>query len=446
MGPLRRISLFPRTASDIRTRHGGWCVADSMNRAADTPYRSSFVGSALADLSTRDGPQRRTLLAGVARVFRRGGHEDRGRVSLLAAEESSCPPPPKEMGHPEPLRIEPSPGSIGSMDPEAIRIEAGPGEHESLVVALRALAAAAGVALDYDALGAALGVSFASVSTPALETPGWWMTFGRDAFLEPAARQFGIRLRDLHPPEVGMEMTGADGFDQHFALSHRPLIQRALEHGQPVLAWQGWPDDRCFLWGVITGMEGDELVGTTLWSDGRRLPLTAPAAQCYVVERCDPVLPGRADLLGTALRHGEAYVNRAPYAPSAGVPVTAPTLVTGPAAFDAWEGWLEACDDGSAPEAWNEHRQHAEFAAAARQSAGRFLREYRSAAEPDRADAIDQAIACCDAFADRLADSRDPARVESMFASRSGRQTLLEAVHAAEADDRRLGIQLERLT
>src|SRR5690606_11352344 len=109
-----------------------------------------------------------------------------------------------------------------------------------------------GATFDYDDLCAALGVSFAAVSVGSESSPGWWTTYGRDAFLAPAARLFGLHVRDLHPPEVALEMTGAEEFGQHWELSYKPHIQQALRNGQPVLAWQGWPDVRWPFWGVVT--------------------------------------------------------------------------------------------------------------------------------------------------------------------------------------------------
>ena len=328
---------------------------------------------------------------------------------------------------------------------DEILIREGEGQYESLTLALQAVAAAERVELDYDDLCAALGVSFAAVSTDAVASPGWWLTYGRDAFLEPAARLFCIELRDLHPPDVGVDMLAADEFSQHFEASYEPLILRALENGQPVLALQGWPDFRSSFWGVITGQTNAGFEGTTLWSGGERQRLVAPAVQCYVVERCEPVVPRRSDLFAMAMRHADTFLNRAPFA--APSPAVAPSIVTGPAAFDAWEEWLESGEfgDPDTDASWNEHRQHAEFIAASRDSAARFLRRIREVASKDLGETVDQAIACCESVVDRLADSRDESKVRSLFATSRGREKLLQAIHAAEADDRRLGMHVEQL-
>ncbi len=332
-------------------------------------------------------------------------------------------------------------GSNSRMNPAQITIQESPGETESLAVCLRSIAAAAGVPLDYDDLCAALGVSFAAVSSVSDSSPSWWMTFGRDAFLTPAARLFGLSLRDLQPPDVGVEMAGADEFSQHFELSYKPLIRAALRNGQPVLAWQGWGDEGWPLWGVITAEQGDTFEGVTLWSGGRSLTLTRPALQCYVVEEADPFAPNRTALLTTALTHADAYMNRAPFQPTLPEAGAAP-IVTGPAAFDAWEAWVSS---GAAEFAWNEHRQHAEFVAGARESAARFLGGMRPIIPEAARDTLEQAIACCESIAQRLAASRDPQTAPALLAGTQARERMREVLTAAEADDRRLAMHIEEL-
>jgi len=319
-------------------------------------------------------------------------------------------------------------------------------EYESLALSLRAIAAAADVELDYDDLCAALGVSFAAVSTGIEPSPGWWMTYGRDLFLQPAARLFGFELRPIQPFQVGLGMVQAGEFAQHFEQSHKPLILRALENNQPVIAWQGWPDFRWPFWGVITGFENNQFTGTTIWTNGQIQYLTEPALQCYVVERCDPYLPPRDQLFAMSIGHAHAYMNQAPYDPMI-FDTTPPTIVTGPQAFDAWENWFEKTDFKAPANAqcWNDHRQHAEFLGAARSSAARFLNRCRDVADPEQLEWIGSAIDCCESMVNRLAESRDEVMVQSLFSTYQSRQKLLETIHAAEADDRRLAMQIEQL-
>jgi len=331
------------------------------------------------------------------------------------------------------------------MDLNTINVREEAGRYESLSLALRAVAEAARGQIDYDALCAALGVSFCAVSVRAEPAPGWWMTYGRDAFVEPAARLFGIRLRNLQPPDVGVEMSRAVEFPQHFDASYLPLIQRALENGQPVIAWQGWPDASAMFWGVITAASGEGLEGVTLWAGGERVRLVSPAVQCHVVEECSPQLPPRDRLFGMAMRHADAFMNRAPFAP---VPAGAepPAMITGPAAFDAWERWLAETEFGPVEQdaAWREHRQHADFVAASRRSAVAFLESMREIIPAQRRDDMSEGIRCCQEVADLLSPSIEEAIVREAFTSAAGREQLLAAVHAAEAADRRLAMLVEQ--
>ena len=227
------------------------------------------------------------------------------------------------------------------MDLDQIIIRPQAGRHESLAPVLQAVAEAAGGTIDYDCLCAAMGVSFSATFVPAEPRPSRWMSYGRDAFVEPAARLFGIELRNMHPPDVGMEMVAAAEFAQHFEASYKPLVQRALEHGQPVIAWQGWPDDAAVSWGIITGMAHDQFTGVV--SCGTSCPLVAPALQCYVVEQCRPQSPAREALVAMAARHARAYLSDSPLLS----PASHLHLSTGPAALEAWARFLQSHEQRS---------------------------------------------------------------------------------------------------
>lgn len=319
------------------------------------------------------------------------------------------------------------------------------GRYESLALALQAVAQAAGGEIDYDGLCAALGVSFTAVSARHEPAPGWWMCYGRDAFVEEAAALFGLRLRDLSPSDVGAEMTDAVEFPQHFEASYEPLIRTAVANSQPVLAWQGWPGTSALFWGVVTHVGDDGLYGTTMWADGPQR-LAGPALQCYVVESCTPFLPSRGTLFATALRHADAYLNRAPYAP---VPASAgpPPIVTGPAAYDAWEAWLSEADfdAADAQTAWREHRQHADFIVTARQSAVAFIRAHRGVLPADQQTAVEALLHACGDEIAELEPSADESLVQPAFGTSDGREKLLGALHRAEAANRRMGMALETL-
>ncbi len=319
-----------------------------------------------------------------------------------------------------------------------------PGRYESLAICLQGVAESVRGQIDYDDLCSALGLSMTTVSAGSIDAPGWWMTCGRDLLVEPVAELFGIRLRNLHPPGMGVELYGADEFEQHFEASYEPLIARAIENGQPVLAWRGWPDLGAYHWGVITGVDDQGFTGRTIWRGGQIDRLVEPTYQCYVVEECEPVAPPLERLFKSTVRAANVYINQAPFAPltGGGGPLR---LVTGPAAYDAWELWIEHLADAEAATAWTEHRQHAEFITASRRSAIAFLKKYASVAGPDRRDVLAEMVAHCEAVVEQLAESVDEQRAASAFRTRGGRERLLAGVHAAEAAERRLAAIIESL-
>jgi hypothetical protein len=157
---------------------------------------------------------------------------------------------------------------------------------ESLTFAVRAIASAAGVEIDHEALNDALGYL-----PPALGGDAGSM-YGRDARLIEAGKAFGMQIRAVHPPETARGLEDAPEFEQHFDLSYRPLILRALENGQYVLAWRGWAGERELSWGWILAAceDGIGFRGATIWSEQeldslRDDLLVRPAVQLYVVER-----------------------------------------------------------------------------------------------------------------------------------------------------------------
>ena len=330
------------------------------------------------------------------------------------------------------------------MLPERITWRESPGEHESLAVAVRAVLAAGRLEADFDDLCAALGTAFTAVSVDDGSPPGWWMTFGRDLFLDRAAGLYGLRLRALHPPEVGLDMTAAEEFPQHYEFSCLPLIEEALRHGQPVIAWQGWPGQAWGGWGVITGAGPAGLEGFAPGCGGQRVVMTGPAVQCYVVEELEPVEPEPWQIMRMAVRHADVFMNHAPLiAPTS----LRPRIRTGPVAFDAWQDWLgrETCVGTPRAPGWCEHRQHAELVASARASALRVLQRGPLTLGPQARPLLADAAAACGALIEALAESRDPVRAEALMADPCGRETLLEAVTRAEAADRRLAIIVEEL-
>jgi len=330
------------------------------------------------------------------------------------------------------------------MNLDAITIPSGPGEYESLAPALRAVARAAGTDLDHDELCAALGISLVAIAGPPDTSPALWPTFGRDVFLTQTARLFGMQLRDLHPPEVAVDMLWADEFPQHFDLSYKPLIVRALENGQPVLAWRGWEEAFAPRWGVITAAEGDTLLGVVPGAAGR-LRLAAPALQCYVVELYEARTPSSEELLAAAVAHADAYLNRPEVLfrrPTTG----GAKLVTGPKAYDAWAAWLQTqrpgTDDDPNREAF---RAYACALYTARDSARRFALGSDAVQGPDHAAILDSIASACESLACEVSPFCRPTEIMAFWSTAEGHQELLEVIHSAQAIDRQIADYIRRL-
>ncbi len=162
-----------------------------------------------------------------------------------------------------------------------------PRPQESLSFAVRAIARAAGVEIDHAKLISALGWETAGPSPTATLN-----MLDRDARLIEACKLVGMQIREVHPPAAARGLESAAEFGQHFDASYRPLILRALENDQGVLAWRGWPSERELSWGWIRTAcdEGVGFRGATIWSE-RELNslrddlLVRPAVQLYIVER-----------------------------------------------------------------------------------------------------------------------------------------------------------------
>ena len=209
------------------------------------------------------------------------------------------------------------------------------GRCQSLVRALREIARRAGSDLNHDDLSAALGLCWSPVAVPTEPDLGLWPLYARDAFLPEAGRLFGLTIRDMHPPEAARGLSAAAEFAQHFDASYRPLIRRALEHDQPVLAWQGPVGDRGMCWGVIRGVcdggvgfEAEVFDGGEASGPRKAITLATPPVQLYVVESAAPSRPEIGALIELVLRNADIVLSNG-LADRFGV-------VTGPGAYDRW--------------------------------------------------------------------------------------------------------------
>jgi len=205
----------------------------------------------------------------------------------------------------------------------------------------------AGYELDLDDLVCTLGLPWLFCSVSSEPDVARWPMYARDAFLIPSARLFGIDIRAMHPPETARGLDRVAEFEQHFDASYRPLVHRALENGQAVLAWRGWSGGCDLMWGRITGAcsEGAGFRGLVVvetGSDGRSMTcptlLERPATQLYVVERITLKLPTRAELLKAVIEHASVALGSG-LADRFGV-------VGGPAALEAWRANTLDASDG----------------------------------------------------------------------------------------------------
>lgn len=271
-----------------------------------------------------------------------------------------------------------------------------PGLHESLTFAIQAIAAHAGYPIGRDDLNAALGLSFSVTAVPREDDLSRWSMYARDACLIEAGRLFGLTIRDIHPPEAARGLCRAAEFEQHFAASYRPLILRALENGQRVLAWQGWPGDRGLMWGVITGScdSGIGLRGATYGSVGSPSTpdpalLNKPPVQLYVVESVEPTTPDSKHLFDLALENASKVLSNEL--------AERFDVLLGPSAYDLWIERLRNPTPGNVamPDPLESHRRLATAIMAGHQSAIRFLDARVAAATSQQRASVKQLTNLC---------------------------------------------------
>lgn len=211
----------------------------------------------------------------------------------------------------------------------------------SLPRVIDVIARRGGIEIEFDDLVAAMGLAWLVCGVPGHHDVGDWMMYARDAFLLPACKQFGLSVREMHPPEAAKGLDRAAEFDQHFDASYRPLIHRALENGQAVVAWQGWPGEHRLHWGVIESACDDGVgfcgqVYDHLGQVGIPLTLVNPPTQLYVVETIAPVEVDRQILF--QLVSGQIdQINQRDFQRRFGI-------VAGPDAFQLWNERMARAD------------------------------------------------------------------------------------------------------
>ena len=216
----------------------------------------------------------------------------------------------------------------------------------SLANALRLILHRNGCDADIDDLHAALADPWSFCAATTDPDAARWPLYARDRHLVAAGRLFGLTIRPIHPPEAAKGLSDAKEFRQHFAASYCPLILRALEHEQPVLAWRGWPGRWDAVWGIIrkpcsgeVGFSGSITAegcptlrgdGPNKSGEGDTLELVSPPTQVYVVERVQSRKPDPEVLLHAAFDHARDVLTDGP--------VEAFGVVAG---RSAWDRWLE---------------------------------------------------------------------------------------------------------
>ncbi len=325
-----------------------------------------------------------------------------------------------------------------------------------MTFALQAVAHGAGYSIDFDDLNAALGASWMFCAVPGEDDPGNWPMYARDAFLVEAGLLFGMTIRPVHPPQAARGLALTPQFDQHFDASYRPLVHRALENHQSVLAWRGWPGDRRLMWGLIEAPcdDGVGFCGSiyTCPDEPEKGALERPPVQLYVVETVTPTQPSSNELWQLARTHGRLILNNEL--------IDRFGVVTGPDAFDVWIDLLRthkpsseqqpgvsqpvACAPGSdlcrtsgQVDLARAHCALATSAAAAHRSAIRFLKRRSESTESKHRAVTESVIKQCQVLVTALEDSLDAHEVESMVSAAEGREQLAgkveEARHAAAA-------------
>ncbi|MHC4695381.1 MAG: hypothetical protein ACYTFA_01415 [Planctomycetota bacterium] len=312
----------------------------------------------------------------------------------------------------------------------------------SLTLALRSIAHQVGHDIDLDDLHATLGLPLLVCAVPTEHRLSLWPTYARDVFLIEAARAFGISVREVHPPEAARGLDHADEFRQHFDASYRPLIERALENGQPVLAWQGWPGDHEGMWGVITrrcddgvGFAGTIVASTSPAVEKTGVTLTDPPLQLYVVETVTPTTPSGKGILTLALDHALSVLGNEPGGRFG--------VMMGPAAFDEWIARLKQSETGEngsrgagSEDLATGHWRLAASVVDGHRAMLRFLQCHRSDAGADRAKLLDTLVSKCNRVVSELADSTNLPTTRQRIESPSGRAELIDRLtRAREACD-----------
>jgi hypothetical protein len=197
----------------------------------------------------------------------------------------------------------------------AVRIAVCDEPSQSLLLSLEAVLAVYGRCVHRDELAVVLGDAFLLTYAAEARPGEQWNTYGRHAFLETAARLYGLELRDLHPPDAAPLPLTPPEFEDHFVDSYLPLVRTALEHEHPAVAWMGWPPPQRAIWGVITAYDPahGRCLGHSIYSEGRPVALTAAPVQVYTAQEYREADSNRSACIQAALDRAAVLLgNRLP--------------------------------------------------------------------------------------------------------------------------------------
>jgi hypothetical protein len=248
----------------------------------------------------------------------------------------------------------------------------------SLVLSLQGLLEAYGRRTELWELAAVTGNAFMVTYAAAAPVKQRWNMYGRHAFLEPAARAFGLTLRDLHPASAAPVPNTPPEFFGHFRDSYMPFVEIAISRDEPLLAWMGWPPPHEAIWGIVTGIESASrsCFGQTMYSRGKPVTMTGPAVQVYTVQEYAPAKSAAPVLIDAVLERAAVVLNNR-LDPSFGV-------LSGVAAFRRWREVLasgeEATDDAALP--CSMHPLMIQAVIGGRQAAIKFFHSRRALASP----------------------------------------------------------------
>ena len=250
----------------------------------------------------------------------------------------------------------------------------------SFVLSLQGMLEAYGRRVELWELAAVTGNAFMVTYAAAAPAKQRWNMYGRHAFLEPAARAYGLALRDLHPPSAAPVPNTPPEFSGHFRDSYQPFVEIALSRDEPVLAWMGWPPPHEAIWGIITGIDPTSkcCLGQTMYSRGKAAAMTGPPVQVYLVQDYAPAEAAAPVLIDAVLERAAVVLNNK-LDPSFGV-------FSGAPAFRRWREVLlageETADDAALPCSLNPAMILA--VVGGRQAAIRFFHSRRALASPSQ--------------------------------------------------------------